>query len=233
MVEVVDRDPEDVPDEEAVQAIVDRRYASAAVVWTVGAVLVAVASVVRALVGDLIDPLAPGNLILHAATVAGYVAGALTALAAMRLWRYRIRALEDRLDRYRGWRRYRAVRLGLVVLFAFVAGTIFWYIDFPIVALLAVALGFPVLLAIAYERWDRLDERGQELVVLGGGLVGLHPISMIVLGPFGPLATAGGYALVAAGLVRPVLARGQEEEPGDEPGETEPAPAEDHAEPSR
>lgn len=233
MAEFAERDPEDLPDEATVQATVSRRYAYAAVAWTIGAILVAVDSVLAVLIGDAVSSLAPGNVILHGATAASIAGGMLAALAAMRRWRYRIRSAESRLDRYRWGRRYRAARLGLVVLFAFLVGMVFWHIDVPIVSLIAVALGFPVLLAVAYRRWDWLDERGQELIVLGAGLIGLHPISMILLDTFGPIATAAGYALLAAGLLRPVV----ELEEDEDLDETEAAPADqseaDPAEPSR
>lgn len=235
MAEFADRDPEDLPDEATVEAAVSRRYGYAAVAWAIGALLVAVDSLVDAVVGSAIADLAPGDLILHGATAASFAGGALVLLAAMRLWRYRIRSAESRLDRYRWGRRYRAARLGLVVLFAFLVGMVFWYIRFQVVALVAVTIGFPVLLAVAHRRWDRLDDRGQELIVLGAGLIGLHPISMILLDTLGPFATAGGYGLLAAGLIRPVLELAEEE--GEDLDETEAARADqsepDPAEPSR
>lgn len=233
MAEFADRDPEELPDEATVEATASRRYAYAAVAWTVGALLVAVHSLVHAVAGSAVHDLAPGDLILHGATAASIAGGALAALAAMRRWRYRIRSAESRLDRYRWGRRYRAARLGLVVLFAFLVGTVFWYIRFEVVALVAVAVGFPVLLAVAHRRWDRLDERGQELIVLGAGLIGLHPISMILLDTFGPLATAAGYALLAAGLLRPVVERDESEDlDGTEAARADQSDA-DPAEPSR
>lgn len=233
MADFAERDPEELPDEETVQGVVGRRYGVAAVAWTVGAVLVAVHSLVHALAGSAVHDLAPGDLILHGATAASFVGAALAALAAMRLWRYRIAATESRLDRYRWGRRYRRTRLGLVVLFAFLIGTVFWYVRFEVVALVAVAVGFPVLLGVAYRRWDRLDDRGQELVVLGGGLVGLHPISMILLDTFGPAATAAGYGLVAAGLLRPVVEGSDDAEPDEAETVREDQADQDQAEPSR
>lgn len=175
------------------------RFGAAAGLWTAGAAVIAAVNLGRLLLG----PGAGSGLVpvLHVATLAGLVAGALFALAMLVLWRARIERTERRRVRWRRERRYSWTRAGLVLLFGFLAGTWLWTLDAQAVPLWAVGLGFPLMVFAALVAWHDMPDRGRLLVAVGGALALMHPAAVVFLAHAGNAATAAGFALVAVGIL--------------------------------
>lgn len=190
-------------DEEQVLADAWRRslygVAGAAAAWTVGAVLFAVAHVGIRLAGP---EAVPHEMLRIASSVAGLVGVAGFSWSRLTHWRGEIRTMDGRLQRWRANRRLRWVQLAVVLTLGFLAGMLFWEVQFEAWGLFFVALGYPLTLLAGYRVWEKLDEDGKQLLILGWATAGVYPVAAVVLPQLAEPVVVGGYALVAAGFAQ-------------------------------